>query len=369
LRLIVAHRDAEGNPLAASRLLFATNPEGVVRRAKRLFGELPAAAPRRGLLATAKGKPSKSQLAPPKPTKLPAPLTDLRVTQFRDYIACPYRFYLRHVLKLEALGDRAAELDGAAFGGLVHLVLEQFGRSEEAAPARQASNPKEIVGYLEYQLDRVVAARYGPQQVRPAVRVQIEQVRLRLLAFAEWQAQRTREGWRIVFGEDSEDRKSALVADFPVDEKPFTLRGRIDRIDYHEGTRKLEVLDYKTADAGEKPEKTHCRGEEWIDLQLPLYRHLLRAAKLTGNVPANAAVSLGYVLLPRSLTAVGLALAEWDEARLRAADERARQIIRDIWQEKFWPPQPGPDFEDDLAVICQDHRLGAARVAQEGDAA
>ena len=41
LQLIVARRDADGNPLAPSRLLFATDGDRVVSRAQRFFGDLP----------------------------------------------------------------------------------------------------------------------------------------------------------------------------------------------------------------------------------------------------------------------------------------------------------------------------------------
>jgi ATP-dependent helicase/DNAse subunit B len=294
-------------------------------------------------------------------------LAELSVTKFRDYIACPYRFYLGHVLKLQTISDEAAELDGGAFGDLVHFVLEQFGRDDQAADARVSADPSRIVEYLDYQLGRITAARYG-NQVRPAVRVQVEQVRLRLKAFAEWQAARARDGWRIVFSEDSEERRT-LTAPFAVDGQPFTLRGRIDRIDYHESLARQAVLDYKTADGGLGPERTHRKADAWVDLQLPLYRHLLRAANLAANVPADAQVEMGYVLLPRDLSATGLALAEWDGPMLAGADERARQIIRAIRAQEFWPPtSPPPEFADDVAVLCHDHRLGSFR-SGEGDAA
>jgi ATP-dependent helicase/nuclease subunit B len=225
-----------------------------------------------------------------------------------------------------------------------------------------ATDPKQIVEYLDYQLDRVAAARYG-QHARPAVRVQIEQARLRLRSFAAWQAQRTAEGWRIVFSEDSE---RVLTFPLEVGGQTVELRGRIDRIDFHESLRRLCVLDYKTADAGDAPAKTHRRGDEWIDLQLPLYRHLVRSASLAVKLPADVPIDLGYILLPKDATGVGLALAEWDEAFLQSADERAREILQAILDQKFWPPaSPPPDFADDVAIICQDHRMGSWRLAQE----
>jgi hypothetical protein len=145
-----------------------------------------------------------------------------------------------------------------------------------------------------------------------------------------------------------------------VDGKPFTLQGRIDRIDYHETLRRLCVVDYKTADRGDKPQQTHRRGDDWIDLQLPLYRHLVRAAKLPTGVPIDLPIELGYIVLPLDLKSVGLILADWDEAVLQSADEKAREIVRAIWDERFWPPiKPPPDFCDDVAVICQDRRMGS----------
>jgi hypothetical protein len=66
-------------------------------------------------------------------------------------------------------------------------------------------------------------------------------------------------------------------------------------------------------------------------------------------------------VLPLDLKSVGLILADWDEAALRSADEKAREIVRAIRDERFWPPTvPPPDFFEDVAVICQDRRMGAA---------
>ena len=51
LRLIVGHRDTDGNPLVPSRLLFAAEEDCVVQRARDYFGDLPPSPPRRNLLA------------------------------------------------------------------------------------------------------------------------------------------------------------------------------------------------------------------------------------------------------------------------------------------------------------------------------
>ncbi|HUE73631.1 MAG TPA: PD-(D/E)XK nuclease family protein [Pirellulaceae bacterium] len=354
LRLIVGHRDADGNPLAPSRLLFAADADTVARRAVNLFQSPPAAVKRRQLLAGLPPPPKLSALSPPLPEPLDAPLAKISVTQFRSYLACPYRYYLSHVLKLAALRDDAEELDGGMFGQLVHDVLEQFGRHEDV---RQSAEAETIYHFLDERLAAISAARYGSLYGRPAVRMQVEQIRCRLRAFAEIQAQRTADGWRIIHSEDVE---KSLRTPFDVDGRPMTLHGRIDRIDWHEPTNTILVLDYKTSDAGDGPEKVHRRGGAWVDLQLPLYRHLLRSVPLGGGPSAKSAVALGYFLLPKDDSRCCVELAEWSAEELAAADEIARDVIRKIRQQIFWPPaDPPPAFSDELAPICQDHRLGS----------
>ena len=64
------------------------------------------------------------------------------------------------------------------------------------------------------------------------------------------------------------------------------------------------------------------------------------------------------IVLPVDVTSVGFLRADWDDSLLLSADEAARNIVRQIRDERFWPPtDPPPNFCDDLAVICQDHAL------------
>ena len=355
LRLIVGHRDVEGNPLAPSRLLFATEPDDVARRAVRLFSPPPPSPVRRVLAAGLPPAPKASTLTPPRLPKLAEPLDKISVTHFRTYLACPYRFYLRHVLKLEALADDGEELDGAQFGILVHDCLEHFGRDEKIRCCDQA---EAIYEFLADRLSTVAAARYGTQHGRPAIRMQVEHVRRRLEAFAKVQASRAAEGWQILHSEDTEQR---LDVEFIVDGVGILLRGRIDRIDWHAQSKTLLVLDYKTGDGGDDPQRVHRKATgQWIDLQLPLYRHLLARLPLEDKPASASAVQLGYFALPKDDASAGVQVAGWSDAELDSADEAAREVIRAIRREEFWPPkQPPPAFCEDLAPICHDHRLGS----------
>ena len=82
-----------------------------------------------------------------------------------------------------------------------------------------------------------------------------------------------------------------MAATVIVDDEPFTITGRIDRVDRHADGR-YRVIDYKTADTPVSPETSHRRGKQkqWIDLQLPLYHQLLRGEGIT-QTPELAATT------------------------------------------------------------------------------
>ena len=275
----------------------------------------------------------------------------MRVTEFHDYLACPYRYYLRHRLGLASQCDSAVELDDAAFGRLAHAVLKEFGQN----PIRRSTDAEKIGAWLGDALNRLGAERYGKTPL-PAVHVQIEQLRLRLAAFARWQADWTRKGWRIEHVEVSPAEEASLL----VDGQPMLLRGQIDRIDVHRSGKRV-LFDYKTSDAPKPPDRAHRREGRWVDLQLPLYRHLLAGLGIEGQV------DLGYIVLPKDTSRVGHLLAEWTDAELREADAVAADVVRKVRAEVFWPPtSPPPAGFEEFAAICHDDQFAAALAAEEG---
>ena len=48
----------------------------------------------------------------------------MSVTQFIDYLRCPFRFYLKHVLRMEPFDAARDEMDARGFGSLIHDSIE-----------------------------------------------------------------------------------------------------------------------------------------------------------------------------------------------------------------------------------------------------
>jgi RecB family exonuclease len=334
---IGGRRDAGGDPLLPSRLVFAADAETIARRARRIFTE-----------RTSEAAPAASEKDQPFGFFIPKPRTDilrpnsLRVTAFRDYIACRYRYYLKYVEKLKAVDDAASELDGRTYGTLLHEVLSQWGTGklknsrDEAAIAKELQRLLTLEAFEQYDADPT-----------PSLRLQLKQAEQRLAAFAHWQANWAEQEWQI------EMIEAEAEFDFPLSHgKSVRLKGRIDRIDRNRTTGEWMVFDYKTGDSGDAPEKAHFTNGQWIDVQLPLYRHLAKALGITQPV------RLAYILLPKSASKAKEYIAKWDDEALASADEQVRIAAEHILNGDFWPPASSPPDFDDFGSICMEKVFG-----------
>jgi len=335
VRLIAGRRLQAGDPLLPSRLLLKAEDDTLVRRVSDFVAEQGenVAAP---MLLTP-GKVDRFLI--PRPVLPPVPINSLSVTAFRDYLACPYRFYLNHVLRLRPMDDRVRELTAAGFGILAHDALKELARGELSGVDDVAA----IRQRLGKALDRAMVKAYG-SHAPAAAQIQAEQLRYRLEVYAEHHVAMMKSGWRIAHQEHLID--SEVV----VDGRPFTIRGKIDRIDRHpeEGWR---LIDYKTSETAESPDKKHRKKidgvVQWVDLQLPLYLDL--AAKLC----AGGKVELGYINLPKKQSGTGYAPAEWSAHELDEARACRDFVIRQVRAGVFWPPMQTVDY-DGYAGVCAD---------------
>ena len=401
-RIVTGRRTLAGDPLRPSRLLLAVEGEALARRLLRFLGEEgeggsgkgePTRAGAEGaggqvdgvappLAATAPGEATDPFALPPEPLiRMAQPPRRLAVTAFRSLLADPYRFALERVLRLETMDDQAREMDPMVFGVVTHAVLEALGRvSLKEEEGRLPADEAELRRRLDHLLDRELAGRFG-RHPHPAVRLQGEQIRGRLHAFAAWQAEWSHQGWVLAQVEagppllpESERRGSTERGRlFPVDGEPFYLSGRIDRVDHHPETGGWCLLDYKTSRQARTPEAVHRKKEgrgddaplRWVDLQLPLYRHLVE------GIPDEArdGVELGYLNLPADRDRTGLELAGWEAWELNEADEKAREAIRFLRRGVFsWNPESVRMRRDDpLAPLLGVGVLEELADDEEGD--
>ena len=349
-----ARRSAEGEPLLLSRLLLGGTSQELATTILKYYGadsnENAQNALRKQVSTNAHVTPR--PLSPPEKV---APITQVSVTGFSDYLRCPYRFYLKHIEQLLEVHDDFEELDSAGFGSLLHTVLQEFAQGA----ARESTDPNEIEKALREILVKVALKQFGDPKlnaIQPAARIQIQQLSGRLAPFAKAQARWANEGWRIKYTEYECDPKLAVLP-LPGDSTPMSLRGRIDRIDYNERTGNWAVLDYKSGDLAKSPEQLHrrrIRGKEdqaWFNLQLPLYHHILRGAGFTGQI------DLGIFRVGSATNDIGISTAEWTVEDLEIAIRCAIEVAESIRAQRFWPPNGDQlDFDEFEALVALANR-------------
>jgi ATP-dependent helicase/nuclease subunit B len=345
-----------GDSLRPSRLLLRCADDLLPERVNFLFRDA----------ELSRSAPAWTRAWKLEPGKLPPP-AKVAVTALRDYLNCPFRFYLRRVLKMEAVDPAKNELDALDFGILCHAALEAMGRDPAA---RESTDAAALRNFLFHELERLMRDRYGTDLTVPLL-IQYESARQRLGMVAEIQARERAAGWRI----------EAVEKNFTLTISGLVVAGKIDRIERNEHTGELRVLDFKTSDQAAQPRDIHFRslreGENfpewagwksasrpqvWADLQLPLYRQAIFLE--TGVFPA-----CGYFNLPKAASETGLAM--WDDITpelQEAAWICAEGISTAIRAGIFWPPRElhGREAEqDDFAALFQ-RGAGASVAWKEG---
>ena len=345
VRFIVGQNAADGSPTPPSRLLAAAEPVDSARRVRQL---LQGKRTQVHVQHRWDSPITQSELPVPKLEELDTALPYMSVTAFHDYLICPYRFYLRHVLRIRPVDDATGELAANQFGDLVHGSLEWYGESDD----KSLEDPAKIEKAMLDHLHRYADATYGTGAAS-AVKLQVKQAERRLKFVAEEQAKRIAEGWVIEKTEASVREtatETSAAAQVTVDGQSMGIRGRFDRIDHHPDTGRWAILDYKTH--GHKPEKKHLRRKdgayEWIDLQLPLYRMMIPFL----GIDPGADVQLGYFNVSEKPEETRINIAEFSDAQFTAADQLIHQIIRNIRANKF-EPTPDRVQYDDYDMILQ----------------
>lgn len=335
VRVWVLKRNQEGSPLLPSRLLFACPDELMLKRAELLFQEPPPPppqpAPAPGLLLD--------------PAQLPAsPLTRLSITALNAYLQCPTRFYLQYVLHLRSRDDLESEPHAAAFGDLLHKVLEDVVQQGPCSPAQWNLRCSEV-------LDALLHKRFG-NPARMSLRVIQHSALARLRAAGNLQQTLWQEGWTPIAYEEKMERVH----------KGVTIVGKIDRIDIHPDLG-VHIIDYKTHDTPEPPEKMHLstpregrdsiqfvyknKTRQWSNVQLPLYRWLCEESPL---IDATRPMRVSYFNLPKSVDKTKL--ETWEaEPDLAPEARRTLDTLLDLIQQGVWHPMSAPTRFDDFTAL------------------
>ena len=211
---------------------------------------------------------------------------EVTVSELETILLCPSRYFFRNVLGLEELPDRVRGVDPSERGQVVHSIAAAFGRRFVVEPALAERSFEALLSELRDAVARRLADRSA------AACWSVEERRLSgeggedrglLGRWLELECGRFENGWRWIAVEQS-------FAGLAIEGCPITVRGRLDRLDFHPEVG-LICWDYKT---GKIPGGSEVR-EDLRFPQLPAYLLAVERGLAGGGAGRSAPAGAGYI--------------------------------------------------------------------------
>ena len=269
---------------------------------------------------------------------LPFPLPgEISLSQVSTALSCPCRFLLENLLKIRELPEIEAGLDPRERGQLLHEVLARFTTAfQEILEADQAWDHERARELLQEAARRALAPLSFDLHWQAEADRWLGEAGL-LWEWLSLERERFEAGWRWQGSE-------VAFQDLQGRDWPFSLRGRIDRLDYHPEHADLVVWDYKS---GEIPKKGKVL-DDLEESQLPCYLLAVQHGRVP-VLPEAANLRAGFIGLksPRSHHLkhedFGATPEKWREAALAFA-AKVTALGRRLAAGDFRPdPTPAPE--------------------------
>lgn len=255
---------------------------------------------RRFLAADALSEIAAAPRARPMPSVAGAVPQAISASGYASLMACPYQYFARHALGLNALDEVQLEMEKRDFGTVVHKILQRF-------HARFPVLPRDVEGEAQAQLAlaEISSTAFAPllrmNYLSHAWQWQWQALQAPYLA---WQSAREAQGWQFLAGEQKAEVQFDLGGGLQL-----RLHGRVDRIDQqHQGRA---VIDYKLRAKNTLTAQLANAGE---DVQLPVYALLAGEAVVDAAYLSFSAGEVQRVATPQAIQS----LAEQVGARLQA---------------------------------------------------
>lgn len=192
------------------------------------------------------------------------PIESLHISpsQIKDYLKCPYHFYLRYILKLSLEDYSPEELPPFINGQLLHNVFAKVG---ESILTNTPKTKAEIISRANYILDKSLHTYLKNRSKEYIYHIQASLLKSKINSYANYEWDFLSKAPLAVYTEiEAKDFLSLTLNN----QETISLKGRIDRVEIFEDS--IQIVDFKTGDTELKISQCYKNGE-WLDPQLPLY--------------------------------------------------------------------------------------------------
>ena len=218
--------------------------------------------------------------------------------------ACPFRFYAETILQVFPLDELIIGISPLDRGNRLHHVLARFTRRCRDEGLAEKIDRAAMKGLLVTSLDDALGPSSGYGNAPPTGEDALKDLgwtieRRRwtgdradspglLTQWLDLELERLYEGWHWVCEESSFDGLTFSGW-------PFSISGRIDRIDYHKD-KGFMLWDYKS---GDHPTR-RAVVDDFVDSQIPAYVQAAKKRRIRGiekELGQNVPISGGYIAL------------------------------------------------------------------------
>jgi hypothetical protein len=217
--------------------------------------------------------------------RLPGRLSEpLSATSLESYASCPFKFFLRSVLRVRELEETDEEIDPLAFGRLHHRVLERLFRQlrdEGRLPVRADQHELDLA---EEVCDDVIAEWRSTQPTGQPALFAVHERRLREQVAALLRAEAAMPPAQGCVPAHFELPFGPLPVSSPGGEEQVFLHGKIDRVDA--SAERAVVLDYKTGMRRTYGPQLTDEAQCVTAWQLPVYAAVARSELQLSEVEA-----------------------------------------------------------------------------------
>lgn len=179
---------------------------------------------------------------------------EFSASALNEYVKSPYLFFLQYVARMRELeADPAEDLEKKDEGTIFHAIVEEWTRKVWLEGPNRPLCYEDVDWEAATELIKdIVAEKLSAPLLSEISALSRHTFELRLLrGLSEWykeEKQRALDGWvplavELDFGREA---KSSIEVYLKPGWGPISLKGFIDRVEYHPETRTVRVVDYKT---------------------------------------------------------------------------------------------------------------------------
>ncbi|HEX2788184.1 MAG TPA: PD-(D/E)XK nuclease family protein [Ignavibacteria bacterium] len=274
-------------------------------------------------------------------------------TSLNKYINCPLQFYFKSIIELEEPETLALDVDAGLFGTLLHNAMQElYSKAQEQNIEVTEDYINSLKAKIDDLINKILTQKFKNIEhkgrfilIKRTLKFYIDKILNMDIAHAPF---------RIY----ALEKKIIQAVKIPGYDKPISLKGAIDRIDYTD--KIVRIIDYKTGEVkiSKTPDEIYSNPDYSTEFQLMFYSYLLKNDDELKKLLEGKSLRTGFYSMRYFANEAVISREEFSDEDYKNASENITTILNNIF-DKSIPFTQATDMKRckycDFRIIC--HRL------------